>query len=286
MRNRFFSSVVAAVGASTIVMVGARRRGPTSPRLRKPTFGGDRSGASSDAGDATASAGAPLGDPIEGQIAIDVRDDASPTDFADLARDTTWRCAPTARGVRPTTSWRSATSTPPAKAPSSKRSRATRGRARGADGRLSRDLRPQRSLYGAKQWHLRRVGAEKAWGYTCGQGVTVAVVDTGIACFDRAPSPGTDLAGTRCEGGWNFVTDTREATTTRATDHVAGTIAQTTNNGVGPPGSRSALADADQGPQQAGVRDVANVAEGIRFAADKGRRSSTSRSAARSRAAS
>ena len=71
---------------------------------------------------------------------------------------------------------------------------------------------PNDPLYASKQWHLRRVGAEKAWSYTCGQGITVAVVDTGIACFDKGPfSRGTDLAGTRCEGGWNFVTDTREA---------------------------------------------------------------------------
>jgi len=86
---------------------------------------------------------------------------------------------------------------------------------------------PDDPLYASKQWHLKRVGAESAWGYSCGQGITVAVIDTGVACFDKGPfSRGTDLAGTRCEGGWNFVGDNSEAVDDHGHGtHVAGTIA-------------------------------------------------------------
>ena len=55
---------------------------------------------------------------------------------------------------------------------------------------------------------MKRAGAETAWEYSCGEGVTVAVIDTGVACYDKGPfSRGSDLAGTRCGGGYNFVTD-------------------------------------------------------------------------------
>jgi serine protease len=132
---------------------------------------------------------------------------------------------------------------------------------------------PDDPLYGAKQWHLKRVGAETAWNYTCGQGITVAVIDTGIACFDKGPfSRGTDLAGTRCEGGWNFVDDSASAADDHGHGtHVAGTIAQTTNNGVGAAGLAfcSTLMPIKVLSRQ-GFGSTANVAEGIRFAADNG----------------
>ncbi len=132
---------------------------------------------------------------------------------------------------------------------------------------------PDDPLYASKQWHLARVGAESAWRYTCGQGVKVAVVDTGIACFDKGPfSRGSDLAGTRCEGGWNFVDDSPEAYDDQGHGtHVAGTIAQTTNNGVGTAGlAFCATLMPIKVLNRQGFGSVADVAEGIRFAADEG----------------
>jgi serine protease len=132
---------------------------------------------------------------------------------------------------------------------------------------------PDDPLYEAKQWHLKRVGAERAWEYSCGQGVTVAVIDTGIACFDKGPfSRGTDLAGTRCEGGWNFVDDSASAADDHGHGtHVAGTIAQTTNNGVGAAGlAFCATLMPIKVLSRQGFGSTANVAEGIRFAADNG----------------
>lgn len=131
---------------------------------------------------------------------------------------------------------------------------------------------PDNPLY-ERQWHLRRVGAEGAWDYSCGQGVTVAVIDTGVACFDKGPfSRGTDLEGTRCEGGWNFVDDSPEATDDNGHGtHVAGTIAQTTNNGMGAAGLAfcATLMPVKVLTRQ-GFGTVANIAEGVRWAADEG----------------
>ena len=66
---------------------------------------------------------------------------------------------------------------------------------------VSASFVPNDPKYATDQWHLTRVGAESAWEYGCGRGVTVAVIDTGVACFDKGPfTKGTDLAGTRCKG--------------------------------------------------------------------------------------
>jgi serine protease len=131
---------------------------------------------------------------------------------------------------------------------------------------------PNDPLY-EKQWHLQRVGAESAWEYSCGLGVTVAVVDTGVACFDKGPfSRGTDLSGTRCDGGYNFVTDTAEAYDDQGHGtHVAGTVAQTTDNGKGTAGlAFCARLMPVKVLNRFGWGTLANVAEGIRFATDNG----------------
>jgi serine protease len=131
---------------------------------------------------------------------------------------------------------------------------------------------PNDPLY-KDQWHLPRVGAESAWSYACGQGVTVAVIDTGVACFDHGPfSKGTDLSGTRCVGGYDFVNNRDEAADDHGHGtHVAGTIAQTTNNGHGVAGlAHCARLMPIKVLSGAGWGSVADVASGIRFAADNG----------------
>jgi serine protease len=212
-------------------------------------------------------------DIVPGKIAVDLRDDATEADVADIS-------ARYHLAMHPNTAWS-----------------ATHDKLEVADvdpaaedrlvDALSHDPRvenvepmalyrasfvPDDPLY-AKQWHLKRVGAEKAWSYTCGQGVTVAVIDTGVACFDKGPfTRGSDLKGTRCEGGWNFVDDSPLAQDDHGHGtHVAGTIAQTTNNGVGTAGlAYCATLMPIKVLSKQGFGSTANVAEGIRYAADNG----------------
>jgi len=124
-----------------------------------------------------------------------------------------------------------------------------------------------------EQWHMERVGATRAWDFASGRGVTVAVVDTGIACEDHGPfTKGTDLANTACVGGWNVVTGNEHANDDQGHGtHVAGTIAQSTNNAIGGAGLAFharlmpvKVLNAD------GFGTTADVADGIRWAADHG----------------
>ena len=131
---------------------------------------------------------------------------------------------------------------------------------------------PNDPLYN-KQWHLKKVGAESAWSQSCGMGVTVAVVDTGVACYDKSPfMKGSDLQGTRCVDGYNLVDDSPNAADDQGHGtHVAGTIAQTTNNGKGVAGlAYCASLMPVKVLNKFGWGTTANVAQGIRWAADHG----------------
>lgn len=137
---------------------------------------------------------------------------------------------------------------------------------------LSASFVPDDPKY-TEQWHLTRVGAESAWEYGCGRGVTVAVIDTGVACFDKGPfTKGTDLAGTRCVPGYNFSNGTDDASDDHGHGtHVAGTIAQTTHNGMGTAGlAYCANLMPIKVLSGSGSGTNTNVAEGIRYAADHG----------------
>jgi serine protease len=101
----------------------------------------------------------------------------------------------------------------------------------------------------------------------------VAVIDTGVACFDKGPfTKGTDLGGTGCVTGHNFVAKNADAYDDNGHGtHVAGTIAQTTNNGVGVAGlAHCAKLMPIKVLSGSGSGTSADVAEGIRFAADHG----------------
>jgi serine protease len=149
------------------------------------------------------------------------------------------------------------------------------------DGRVERaePLARVRAMFEAndpllgEQWHMARVGAPRAWDFSSGRGVTVAVVDTGIACEDHGPfSKGTDLAGTRCVGGWSFITNDAHANDDQGHGtHVAGTIAQSTNNGLGAVGvAFHASLMPVKVLNESGWGSTVDVADGIRWAADHG----------------
>ncbi len=125
----------------------------------------------------------------------------------------------------------------------------------------------------SEQWHLKRVHAERAWDFSTGRGVTVAVVDTGIACESFGPfTKASDLAETKCVRGFDFINRRSEVADDHGHGtHVAGTIAQSTDNGVGTAGLAFA---ARLMPVKVlngmGWGSFASVADGIRFAADNG----------------
>ena len=85
------------------------------------------------------------------------------------------------------------------------------------------------------QWHFPKIQMERAWDISTGTGVTIAVLDTGVAyedylSFRRAP----DLVGTTFVPGYDFVNNDAHPNDDEGHGtHVCGTIAQTTNNGIG-----------------------------------------------------
>lgn len=78
-----------------------------------------------------------------------------------------------------------------------------------------------------RQWNFDTVGASSGWRLGGGDGVVVAVIDTGVT---QVP----DLAGTALLEGVSFVRGEETAADGNGHGtHVAGTIAQTTHNGLG-----------------------------------------------------
>ncbi len=74
------------------------------------------------------------------------------------------------------------------------------------------------------QWHLRQIGMPEAWKRGDGKGVVVAVIDTGVTRVG-------DLADTKFVEGYNFLSNSSDARDDHGHGtHVAGTIAQSTNN--------------------------------------------------------
>ena len=124
-----------------------------------------------------------------------------------------------------------------------------------------------------EQWHMKSVGAESAWNRSCGSGVVVAVIDTGVACYTEGGfKTGTDFGAGNCVAGHNFVGKNDLAADDHGHGtHVGGTIAQVTNNGVGVSGlSFCAKIMPVKVLSGSGSGTSADVAEGIRWAADHG----------------
>ncbi|MCB9675203.1 MAG: peptidase S8 [Alphaproteobacteria bacterium] len=78
-----------------------------------------------------------------------------------------------------------------------------------------------------RQWNLKMLGVEQCWDTTRGAGITVAVVDTGVHPFGQ-DTPVNLLPGIDLVDGDSDADDPHGHGT-----HVAGTIAQATDNGVG-----------------------------------------------------
>ena len=130
----------------------------------------------------------------------------------------------------------------------------------------------------ALQWHLDQIHAPEAWVQGNGKGAVVAVIDTGVAWEDLDwkdihAKAVPDLAGVPIVHPKTFVPralpdgldDHAHGT------HVAGTIAQATNNGIGVAGVAHGASIMPlkvlAGSGRGSTSDIANA---VRFAADKG----------------
>jgi serine protease len=133
------------------------------------------------------------------------------------------------------------------------------------------------------QWHLQKIGMQQAWDVNRGSSsdVTVAVVDTGVAYLNKGSyAQAPDLAGTHFVPGYDFIWDTAEPVDLDGHGtHVAGTIAQTTNNGVGVAGMafnvnimpiKVLYGDWDETWHAPEPYGGSTTSRGIRFAVDHG----------------
>jgi serine protease len=124
-----------------------------------------------------------------------------------------------------------------------------------------------------EQWNLEMIHMKEAWDITQGQGAVVAVLDTGIAYEDAGEFRTVpDLKGARFVPGYDFVNKDEHPNDDHGHGtHVAGTIAQATNNGEGVAGIAFKaklmpvkVLDAN------GSGSSADIADAIRWAADHG----------------
>ncbi|MGD9975807.1 MAG: S8 family peptidase [Desulfatirhabdiaceae bacterium] len=127
--------------------------------------------------------------------------------------------------------------------------------------------KPNDPLYGY-QWNMDQIRAPAAWDQSTGAGVIVAIIDTGIHV------EGADSFGGRVIGGYNFVKDNENyADNNGHGTHVAGTIAQETNNGIGVAGvAYDAQLLGIKVLNRMGVGTDSDISDGIRWAADYGAR--------------
>ncbi|MEA1979787.1 MAG: S8 family serine peptidase [candidate division Zixibacteria bacterium] len=127
--------------------------------------------------------------------------------------------------------------------------------------------------YYSYQWHMPMINMGQAWDLSTGTGVIVAVVDGGVAYEDYgvyAQAP--DLAQTTFVQGYDFINNDSHPNDDNAHGtHVAGTIAQSTNNNLGVTGiafNCSIMPVKVLDASGSGTMDV--VANGIYYAADNG----------------
>jgi serine protease len=124
-----------------------------------------------------------------------------------------------------------------------------------------------------EQWNMKMIDVQGAWPISTGRDVVTAVIDTGVAYKDFEDFHRLeDLDKTEFKTGYDFVNKRVEALDDQAHgSHVAGTIAQSTNNGKGVVGvAFGSRIMPVKVLSRTGAGSLADVADGIRFSADHG----------------
>jgi serine protease len=133
-------------------------------------------------------------------------------------------------------------------------------------------FRPNDPRYN-EQWNFQMIDVESAWKRARGKGVVVAVLDTGVAGGDvKRGKPCRDFGQTKFVKGYDFVHKDDDPYDDHGHGtHVAGTIAESTNNNEGVAGIAF---DAQIMPLKVlsatGSGTSADIADAIRYAADHG----------------
>ena len=138
--------------------------------------------------------------------------------------------------------------------------------------RTKLDMKPNDPRYN-EQWNFPMIGMEQAWERATGKGAVVAVIDTGCAFEKEGDIPAaSDLKETKFTKPYDFLTKKRKAYDDHGHGtHVAGTIAQSTNNGHGVAGiAFNATIMPLKVLSAQGSGRVADIADAIEYAANNG----------------
>ena len=145
------------------------------------------------------------------------------------------------------------------------------------NGKVTTSLSPKSSSPNdprySEQWNFQMVGAEAAWKRSRGTGVVVAVIDTGVSGTSSGKGQACrDFGSTTFTAGYDFVNrDTDPYDDHGHGTHVAGTIAEATNNSEGVAGlAYGATIMPLKVLSASGSGTSADIADAIRWAADKG----------------
>ena len=150
------------------------------------------------------------------------------------------------------------------------------------DGRVFTMFRPNDPLY-RYQWNLQKIDMERTWDVNRGakNAVIVAIIDSGVAFQDKgAFAQAPELKGVPFVSPYDFVWDDTEPFDFDGHGtHIAGTIAQATNNNEGTAGMsfnvsimpiKAIFTEWDEAFDAPFPYGASTVARAIRYAADNG----------------